>query len=32
VRDRFDIEDEATFPIPLWLSVYFGVNLRWYLF
>ena len=35
VRDHFDIDDEhelSSFLIPVWLNVYFGINLRWYLF
>jgi len=35
VRDHFDIDDESeveSFLFPLWLGVYFGINLRWYLF
>lgn len=30
-RERFDIDDDVEFPIPLWLNIYFGVTLRWYL-
>jgi len=31
VRDHFDIDDRVDFKLPLWINVYFGINLRWYL-
>lgn len=32
VRDHFDLDDRVDFTLPLWLQIYTGGNLRWYLF